>query len=177
MVTCRSNNTHKSYSHQPHRLQGSLKHFIHLFNLPVDIPLFNVGEPPGGHRQTCWHVDADQPVVGYSQEIIFLASSESVGQSEKIWIIFHGWRAQMPYSDFEWCFWAIPGTKRVCCSAKLSDKMTILCLINENSYSMCLNFSVTIYLVKTFVNYLYIPFQAFCQQLIMKWQKKPKLDS
>lgn len=72
---------------------GYYGYFTHLFNLPVDVPLFHVGEPPGGHRQTGRHVDADQPVVGNPQELIFLAPSESVArkrQSEMILILFHG---------------------------------------------------------------------------------------
>lgn len=87
-------NTLKSHLCTSHTgYKDCLKQFIHLFNLPVDVPLLHAGEPPGGHRQTSRHVDADQPVGGNSQELIFLAPSESVARkrrNEMILILFHG---------------------------------------------------------------------------------------
>ncbi len=56
---------------------------------------------------------------------------------------------------------------------KLSYKMTILCLINENSYSTCLNYSVKFYIFCKNICEL----SVFSISVHYEMTKKPKLDS
>lgn len=56
----------------------------HLSDLPVNIPLLHVSEPPCGGRQARGHVDADQAVVRNAENLLLLTAFESETQKDDL---------------------------------------------------------------------------------------------
>lgn len=56
----------------------------HLLDVPVDIPLAHVAEAPGLDHVAHGQVDADQPVVGNAQDLIFPAALEPGPQEDRV---------------------------------------------------------------------------------------------